>query len=115
MRKSRIGLVAAVVVVVLLVSTIAWAYPAYLKTFMDTYKVKPDSALGKASCAVCHVAKDKTNQWNPYGQDLKKVLAGGKVTKAALAKIEKLDSDKDGVSNIDEIKAGTLPGDPKSK
>jgi hypothetical protein len=32
-----------------------------------------------------------------------------------LSSIEKLDSDKDGVSNINEIKAGTLPGDPKSK
>jgi len=26
-----------------------------------------------------------------------------------------LDSDKDGVKNGDEIKKGTLPGDPKSK
>jgi hypothetical protein len=113
--KSRISLVALVIVVVLLASTIAWAFPTYLKTFTDTYKVKPNSALGKASCATCHLAKDKTDKFNPYGQDLKKVLAGGKVSKAALAKIEKLDSDKDGVSNIKEIKAGTLPGNPKSK
>ena len=31
------------------------------------------------------------------------------------AKIEALDSDGDGVKNIDEIKAGTNPGDAKSK
>lgn len=115
MRKFRIVLVAAIVVVVLLASAVAWAFPAFLKTFTDTYKVKPDSVLGKASCAVCHLAKDKTNKWNPYGQDLKKAADGDMVTKAILAKVENLDSDKDGVSNIDEIKAGTLPGDPKSK
>ncbi len=33
----------------------------------------------------------------------------------ALKAIEKLDSDKDGASNIVEIRAGTLPGDPTSK
>ena len=31
------------------------------------------------------------------------------------AKVEALDSDGDGVKNIDEIKAGTNPGDPASK
>ena len=29
--------------------------------------------------------------------------------------VERLDSDKDTFKNIDELKAGTLPGDPKSK
>jgi hypothetical protein len=115
MTKLRISLVAAVVVVVLLASAVAWAFPAFLKTFTETYKPKPDSALGKASCGTCHISKIDTSKLNPYGQDLKKVLVGGKVTKASLAKVENLDSDKDGVSNIKEIKAGTLPGDPKSK
>jgi len=99
----------------MLTSAAAWAFPTFLKVFTDTYKVKADSTLGKASCAVCHVAKNKTDQLNPYGQDLKKALDNDKVTKKSLTKVEKLDSDKDGVTNIDEIKAGTLPGDPKSK
>lgn len=115
MRKLRISLVAAVVAVALLASVVAWAFPPFLKVFTDTYKVKATSALGKASCATCHPAKNKTDKLNPYGAALKKNLVGGKVTKASLAKVEKLDSDKDGVSNIKEIKAGTLPGDPKSK
>lgn len=114
MTRLRISLVATVVAVAILASA-AWAFPPFLKTFNDAYKVKPDSALGKASCAVCHLAKNKTDKLNPYGQDLKKALVGGKVTKASLAKVEKLDSDKDKASNIKEIKAGTLPGNPKSK
>ena len=113
--KSRISLVALVVVVALLASTVAWAFPAYLKVFTATYKVKPNSALAKASCGTCHVAANKTDKLNPFGLDLKKNLVGGKVTKASLAKVEKLDSDKDRVSNIKEIKACTLPGNPKSK
>ncbi len=45
---------------------------------------------------------DKATSNNPYD--------------AALAQLkEKLDADKDKFSNIAEIKAGTLPGDPKSK
>ena len=115
MTRLRTSLVATVVVVAILASAAAWAFPPFMKAFNDAYKVKPDSALGKASCAVCHLAKDKTDKVNPYGQDLKKFLVGGKVTKVSLAKVEKLDSDKDKVSNIKEIKAGKLPGDPKSK
>lgn len=41
--------------------------------------------------------------------------AGRAVDEKALRAIEKLDSDKDGASNIVEIRAGTHPGDPKSK
>ena len=32
-----------------------------------------------------------------------------------LSKIETLDSDGDGKSNLDELKTGTNPGDPASK
>ena len=49
---------------------------------------------------------------NAYGNDLDGDEKGRQVQ---LAKIEKLDSDKDGVSNLDEIKKGTNPGDPASK
>jgi len=49
---------------------------------------------------------------NPYGVDFAKQRTRDA---AAFKAIERLDSDKDGVSNLDEIKAGTLPGDPASK
>jgi len=39
----------------------------------------------------------------------------GKCSTCAFEKIENLDSDGDGVKNIDEIKKGTNPGDPTSK
>jgi hypothetical protein len=91
------------------------ALPPFLGVFKSNYKIKDDSTLGKANCGICHV---KPPQLNPYGQDVKKQLEAAKskmVTPAMLKKIEKLDSDKDGFSNIAEIKADTLPGDPSSK
>lgn len=90
------------------------AFPAYLGVFTKKYAVKKDSALGKASCAGCHVGK--TAKLNPYALDLQKVTKGSKtITNEMLAKVEDLDSDKDGVKNGVELKAGALPGDPKVK
>lgn len=64
------------------------------------------------SCMLCHQeAKKGVGPLNAYGKDFK-AQKGTPAEK--LAKIEKLDSDKDKFSNIVEINAGTNPGDPKS-
>ncbi|MCX7801010.1 MAG: hypothetical protein N2109_11790 [Fimbriimonadales bacterium] len=95
------------------VACVAIASPAFLGVFNSTYKVKSSSELGKAKCAVCHT---KGKELDPYGEDLKKALGGAKkLSPEVLAKVEGLDSDKDGVKNSDELKKGTLPGDAKSK
>lgn len=106
MRKTRI--IVASLLAVLLVVSAAFATGAWFKLFNDTYKPKADSAIAKAKCQLCHT---KGVTLNPYGTNLK----GKKIEAASLKAIEKLDSDKDKFSNIAEIKAGTLPGDPKSK
>lgn len=110
MRGKQIGLAGGL----MLLTVTAMALPPMGKVFQTTYKVGKDSALKKADCGVCHVGK-KT-KLNPYGEDVKTALSGAKVlTEEVLKKVEDKDSDKDGVKNIDEIKAGKLPGDPKSK
>jgi cytochrome c553 len=112
LKSTRI--VAAVTLAV--VGATAFALPSYFDAFKANYKIPKGTALDKAGCATCHVGR--TTKLNLYGQDLKKAmveLKAKKVTADVLKKIESLDSDKDGVKNIDEIKAGTLPGDPKSK
>ncbi len=93
----------------------ALALPPMLKVFETTYVIKEDSKIHKASCGVCHV---KAPVLNPYGKQLKTLLDAAKtktLTPEMLKKIEKLDSDKDGVVNLAEIKADSLPGDPASK
>ncbi len=93
----------------------ALATPKYLVVFTKTCSPPKDSALAKAKCMSCHV---KGKELNVYGKDLQKAMQEKKtkdLTAEILKSVEKLDSDKDGVSNGDEIKAGTLPADPKSK
>ena len=75
----------------------------------------------KASCATCHSSETPTKAsrgLNRFGLDVKRKAvvrdaAGKKVLD--LSKIETLDSDGDGKSNLDELKTGTNPGDPASK
>jgi hypothetical protein len=62
-------------------------------------------------CMLCHAdVKKHPKELTAYGKDFK--AQKGKPAEK-FAKIEKLDSDKDGFSNIAEIKAGTSPADPK--
>jgi hypothetical protein len=95
--------------------SLALGKPAFNKDFDSTYGVKKTTPLGKASCAACHIGK--TRKLNPYGLDLQKAMKQENtkvMTGSVLKKVEGLDSDKDGKSNLDEIHAGTLPGDEKS-
>jgi len=101
----------------LVVSAMAQAFPGFLSVTKETYGIAKDSTIDKAHCGLCHVATTKGGALNPFGSDVAKILKDNqthKLTKELLAKIEALDSDQDGVSNINEIKADTLPGDPNS-
>jgi hypothetical protein len=61
------------------------------------------------SCLTCHQSQSASkDNLNPYGTD----FAGASHDFGA---IEPKDSDGDGVSNLDEIKKGTFPGDPADK
>lgn len=89
------------------------AMPPFKDVVVKTYK--PEPAAAKAiSCATCHVSNSDFGR-NVYGKQLEKEL-GDKddLTAAMVDKVGKLDADGDGVSNEDEIKAGTKPADPKS-
>ena len=100
------------VATLLALAGIALALGTYTKVFNTHYKVATDSALGKATCTVCHVSKTDMKV-NPYGADLAAAMKQEKtkkLTPAILVKVEALDSDKDGVKNVDEIKKGRFPG-----
>jgi hypothetical protein len=90
------------------------------KAFVAKY---PDAKASLGKCTTCHVKplpkkEEGQHELNPYGKDVQtKAVVDPKAAKKEykFEKIEGLDSDGDGVKNIDEIKAGTNPGDPKSK
>lgn len=88
---------------------IANANPEILKHFKEVYG-KPN-----ADCSVCHI---KPPQRNPFGKSVEAAMdkaSSSEVTAEIFKSIETEDSDGDGVSNGEEIKADTKPGDATSK
>lgn len=85
-------------------SSPATGVPEYLNRFNDQY----DTGGTKLdSCQTCHTGSSGNRQnVNPYGLDFER-------SNHEFGPIESLDSDGDGHTNIDEIKAATFPGDPK--
>lgn len=102
MRNRLIGLGVA-----LACACCAHATEDYLNAFLKKYSPPEGSALVKASCALCHVS-DEDFEFNPYGQAVKAL--GKDPTEALFVEVESADSDKDGMSNGEEIKADRLPG-----
>ncbi len=112
--RVRVRVAGAVIVSVMLVAAAAYALPTDVATFKTLYAPKAGSKIAAAGCLLCHDKAPYTKTGlNPYGKDLAKQAKPR--TAAAFKAIEALDSDKDGVSNLKEIQAGTLPGDPTSK
>lgn len=107
----KTGTICAGTIVIAIISSAAFATISWNKQFKSTYTSKPDSAITKASCVVCHLKPTGKGGLNSYG----KSLDGKAVSAQSLKSVENKDADGDGVSNINEIKAGTLPGDANSK
>ncbi|MCE5313907.1 MAG: hypothetical protein ABFD49_02620 [Armatimonadota bacterium] len=107
-------LIRTIVVTAVLACIVCGSAPATLswsKIFCKFYKIKSGSKLKEAKCAVCHTKSIGTSDLNSYGKQLEKLKVDGD----SLKTIEGKDADKDGATNIEEIKSDTLPGDPKSK
>ncbi len=102
-------------VMILALSSTALAKSKYMKQLVAEY---PEA---KATCATCHLKPLPTKadrELNPFGLDFKaKSVVDPNAPKKIrdFKKIEALDSDGDGKTNGEELKAGTNPGDPKLK
>ena len=109
------GVFAAIAVASAMLSAVGFAVlsptaeslPEYLGQFNSKYKT---SGSKLDSCSTCHRPGEgpSAETLNPYGTDFG--AAGHD-----FAAVEPKDSDGDGVSNIDEIKGGSFPGDPADK
>jgi hypothetical protein len=77
----------------------------------------PEAKAKLGKCGTCHVKpmpKKDDFAVNPFGKDMLEKATADKKT-FDFKKIEAADSDGDGKTNAEEIKAGTNPGDPKVK
>ncbi|MFQ3549946.1 MAG: hypothetical protein SNJ70_09380 [Armatimonadota bacterium] len=108
---KRFQLIILILMVFALLSTTAFATVKWMNEFNKLYKPDKDSELGKARCLTCHTTKTGKDGENAYG----KMLEKKPVNADSLKEIENKDADGDGFTNIEEIKAGTLPGDKNSK
>ena len=93
----------------------AWATIDNLKSYKQAYPGQEPKAY---SCKVCHQGiMGKKGDLNAYGLALQTLKGEGnakKLTEEDLRAVEQDDADEDGAANLDEMNAGTAPGDPAS-
>ena len=101
---------------VLIVAVLAIVFGSAAVATMDMQKdLNAKYPTAKAKCITCHakaMAKKGDAEVNAFGKDMMKFVVDPKAEKKTFdwAKLEPLDSDGDGKSNLDEFKAGTNPG-----
>lgn len=97
---------------------VAWAQPTGPILFCEVYPDASACAVAPPQCTLCHLNTDpEALEWNAYGEDVRSALDGGDfntLVAAALEAVEADDSDADAFTNLEEIEAGTWPGDPNS-
>ncbi|MCB9765949.1 MAG: hypothetical protein H6739_39610 [Alphaproteobacteria bacterium] len=96
----------------LVLSASAWARPEAPALFCETYADTPFCVSSTVSCTMCH-AESGPPAHNPYGAALADALEGDDFALALPAALEAIafdDADGDGVSNVDELDAGSWPG-----
>jgi hypothetical protein len=90
------------------------ALPTTQSQFYYVYGTKKDSHIFRSTCMLCH-EKRSGRRLNKYGEDLRRAGKYGRYEFKGYRAIEKLDSDKDGFTNGEEIGADKLPGSRLSK
>lgn len=99
-----------------LVALPAQARPSGPVKFCEAYPSSPDCMGRFATCDTCHTSTEPP-AWNQYGASLLAELAGEDFDAglpAAMARVEDVDADGDGETNLDEILVGTNPGNAES-
>jgi hypothetical protein len=96
----------------------ALARPVYLAIMEHQYGIREDKAARASTCAYCHTDLEGSD-WNGFGLELRNTFKqeGAKRLPESLYLVLKRnkDSDEDGYSDLLEVYAKTLPGDPESK
>ena len=90
---------------IFLMAAQSFALPKYVNSFKTTYP-----QFKKAACVLCHINSGINR--NLYGAALEKT--SHQTGAPDFKSIEQLDSDEDQYTNIEEISAGSMPGDKDS-
>ncbi len=112
--KHMLGAIAAVCFMTVS-AVMAEAHYQDLSRFEKLYDefLAPGTELSVASCQICHI---NVGQLNLYGSALRRAKKAGLEPEVEVyLAIEDEDSDYDGISNSEEIRLGTKPGDANSR
>ena len=106
-------------VVVVLCASAAHARPTGPARFCAVYPESSTCAGRGTTCTVCHTSTSpEVPAWNAYGNHVLLTLTDSfdlpGVLEDALHAVEADDDDGDGLTNLEEILLGTLPGDANS-
>jgi hypothetical protein len=95
----------------LIAASTALAKPTAPAILCESFPDAPDCQGKVVGCAYCHESTDPP-AWNAFGTSVKEALSGSFEASLpeALMTIAERDSDADGVSNLEELQRGTLPG-----
>lgn len=108
---SKMKVIIVIFMTLTLMTVEVYANPSIKQMFTTKYD-NQDTELDK--CVTCMRSTSPPPSWNPYGTALRNDSDFDRNNVAkSLANIERLDSDGDGFSNIDEIHNSTYPGDPE--
>jgi len=106
---KKIIVFSSVIALGLGIASIASAKSSYVTDFTAKY----GSVAGTSySCNICHTT---TPALNSYGTDFASTTIPSHTARVFDAGLETRDSDSDAFSNLDEIRAGTFPGNSASK
>lgn len=97
-------------------SALGAAKPPFLKLFLATYAIKPESKIGKARCLNCHLPPGPPDR-NMYGAEVGKAMAAAnsrRLTAEILKSVEKKQASK-GVTYLNRIKKDIPPGEAPAK
>ncbi len=106
-------------------STASWAKPPAARAWCETYPTSPLCVGRTVSCTACHTAAPDLNG---YGEEIQVELLNSGYEffpaqeeadfisrlPAILRAVEPRDSDSDGLSNLEEVTLGTMPGNTQS-
>lgn len=103
---------------VAVVLSLAGSASANMKALQAFKKAYPGREPQAYSCQICHLGKiGKGGDLNPYGLSVQQAKGPGhtgELVDEDFRTLEPVDADGDKVSNGDELKAGTNPGDSHS-
>ncbi|MBR56661.1 MAG: hypothetical protein CMH54_01240 [Myxococcales bacterium] len=118
-QRSKISLLTVVAATLLMLVCMlpnAEAKPTGPGIFCQTYPEMPVCQGNLVACSPCHDSTWPTS-WNAYGLDVWVALNGEPYEQGlatALQTIEDIDSDQDGLTNLQELLSNTMPGEAQS-